>query len=137
MAAFAVAGTVLQITITSTLTTVPSVTNLAFSGGERGDINVTAISDEDEVFIGGRRAAQELTFDIYEDPSNAVHQAILANYAAASATAVVWNLIDGDTGAATHAFSGYVKTYARKRDVDGAGMANVAVKLTTAITTTP
>lgn len=137
MAAFAVAGTKLQFTVSATLTDIPSVNNVAFSGGERTDINVTAIDNEDELYIGGRRAKQELSFSIFYDPANSVHQAILSNYSASSATAVAMKMIDADAGAAEHTFSAYCKTFSFQRDRDDAAIANVVMVLTTAITTTP
>jgi hypothetical protein len=138
-AAYAVAGTLFKFTYGSpaTLTTIRGVHNLAFGGGERTDINCTAIDDEDEYFIGGRRAKKTLTFSIYEDPGDDGHQALLANYQAATATAVACTLTDTDSGAASHAFSGYVRNYARKRGVDEALIADIEIVLTTDVTTTP
>jgi hypothetical protein len=137
MAAFAVAGTELQMTVASVLTRIPGVFGVSFSGGDRTDIDVTAIDDDDQVTVGGRRAAQELSFGIYYDAANNVHQALLSNYNAATAEAVVFNLVDSDAGAAVHAFSAYVKSLNHQRDVDGAGIANIVLRLTTGITTTP
>ena len=138
-AASAVAGCQLSMTMGSpaALDMIEGVTNLAFSGGERTDIDVTAISDEDQKTIGGRRAKKKATFQIYEDPGDVTHQALLSNYQNATATAVAWTLVDTDAGAASHAFSAYVSQYQRKRDVDGALVADIEITLTTDITTTP
>lgn len=138
MATFsAVAGTVFQYTVTATLTTVPGVSSMAFSGGDRTDINVTAISDEDEVFIGGRRASRELSFTMFYDPTDAAQAAMLAAYDASSSTPVACSIVEDDAGDNTLTFSGYVKNFLRKWDVDGAQVADVVIKLTTGVTTAP
>lgn len=137
MATFsAVAGTVFKYTVSSTLTTIPGVGSMSFSGGDKNDINVTAIDDETEVFIPGRRTAKELSFPMYYDPADAGQAAMLAAYNASSQTPVAMSIVDDDTGDCTDAFSGYVKNMSKKYDLDGAVMYDVVIKLTTAITTT-
>ena len=95
MATFsAVAGTVFKYTVSSTLTEIPGVGSMSYSGGDKNDINVTAISDETEVFIPGRRTAKELSFPMYYDPADAGQAAMLAAYNASSQTPVVMNIVD-------------------------------------------
>lgn len=138
MATFsAVAGTLFKYTVSAALTTIPGVGSASYSGGDRTDIPVTSISDEDEVMIGGRRSAKELSFPMYYDPADAGHVAMLAAYNAATSVAVPCSFVDGDAGACTDTFSAYVKSMSKKYDVDGAIMYDVTLKLTTIITTTP
>jgi hypothetical protein len=138
-AAYAVAGSEFKFTYGSpaALTTIAGVTNVAFGGGERTDIDVTAIDDEDQYTIGGRRARKTLTYQIYYDPADAGHQALLANYNAADSTAVACSVVLADAGAAALTFDAYVRNFAMKLDVDGAIAADVEMVLTTNITTTP
>lgn len=137
MATFtAVAGTLFKYTVSSTLTTIPGVQSMSFSGGEKNDIEVTAISDEDQVFVGGRRSALELSFGMYWDPTDAGQVAMLTAYSASSSTPVAMTITEADAGAASQAFSGYVKSMVPAYDRDNAHMYNVVIKLTTAITFT-
>lgn len=138
MATFAaVAGSVLSYPVSATPTAVPGVGTISTSGGEKTDIRVTSISDEDEQFIGGRRSAIEMSFPMYWDPTDTAQAAMLADYQAASHTARAMTLVEADAGAASNAFSGYIKTMVPTFDVDGAHMYNVVIKLTTKITVTP
>jgi hypothetical protein len=138
-AAYAVAGSQFQFTYGSpaALTTIAGVTNVQFGGGERTDIDVTAIDDEDQYTIGGRRARKTLTFSIYYDPADAGHQALLANYNAADSTGVACKIVLSDSGAAEMTFDAYVRNFAPKLDVDGAIAADIEMVLTGNITTTP
>jgi hypothetical protein len=137
MATFsAVAGTVFKYTVTATLTVIPGVGSMSFSGGDKNDINVTAIDDETEVFIPGRRTAKELNFPMFYDPADAGQVAMLAAYDASAQTPVAMSIVDDDAGDCTLTFSGYVKNMTKKYDLDGAVMFDVVIKLTTAITTT-
>lgn len=137
--AYAVAGSEFKFTYGSpaALTKISGVTNLTFGGGERTDIDVTAIDDEDQVTIGGRRARKSLSFQIYYDPADAGHQAMLANYNAGTSTAVACSVVLADAGAAALTFNAYVRNFVEKLDVDGAIAADVEMMLTTGITTTP
>lgn len=136
---YPVAGSELKMTIGSpgTLTKVVGVTNLAFSGGDATDIDVTSIDDLTEQFIGGRLSAKELGFQMFLDITNAVHVAMIAAYNASPKVAVPWSLIDADPGLNTDTFSAYVKNMNKKKDVNGATAYDVTLKLTTVITTTP
>lgn len=137
--AAAVAGTQLSITVGSpgVLTLIPGVHNYAETGGERKQIDVTAINDMIEKNIPGRAAIKTITFSIYEDSSNAVHAGLLASKQAAIPVTVPWTMVDPDVGAASHAFSAYVTQYLRKRDVQGPLVADIIALLTTDIITTP
>lgn len=137
MATFtAVAGTLFKYTVSSTLTTIPGVGNISVSGGEKTDIEVTAISDEDQVFVGGRRTALEFSFPMYWDPTDAGQVAMLTAYNADNSTPVAMTITEADAGAATQAFSGYIKSMVPAYDRDGAHMYNVTIKATTKITFT-
>lgn len=138
MATFsAVAGSLFKYTVSASLTTIPGVGGISFSGGDKTDIEVTSISDEDQVFIGGRRNALEMSFPMYWDPTDAGQLAMLTAYNAALSTPVAMSITEADAGACTHTFSGYVKAMTPSYDINGAHMFNVQIKLTTAITTTP
>lgn len=138
-AAYAVAGSEFKFTFGSpaALTKVSGVSNVSFGGGERTDIDVTAIDDEDQYTIGGRRARKTLSFTLYWDPADAGHQALLANYDAADSVAVASSIVLADAGAAGLTFDAYVRNFLPKLDVDGAISVDVEMVLSTAITTTP
>ena len=138
MATFAaVAGSLFKYPVSSTPTTIPGVGGISFSGGDKTDINVTSISDETEVFIPGRRAAKEMSFPMYWDPTDAGQQAMLDDYESGSYTARAMSIVMADAGADTLTFSGYIKNMLPGLDVDGAHMYTVTIKLTTEITETP
>jgi len=137
--AYAVAGSTFEYTCGSpaALTVVKGVSGFTFSGGERGEIDVTGIDDEDQVTIGGRRAKRKASFKLFYDPAEASHAAMLASYDAATATAVACKNTLADAGAATLTYSAYVSNFSIGLEVDGAISADVEITLTTAITTTP
>lgn len=135
--ASAVAGSEIKFTVSAALTNIRGVQGISFSGGEKTDIEVTGIDDEDQVFIAGRRGAQELSFQMAYSPADTVHAAIRTNYEANAQTPVAMTLVSVDAGAASRAFSGYVKTFTESYDRDGFLAADVVIKLTTAITLTP
>jgi len=135
--ASAVAGSEFKYTVSATLTNVRGVQGISFSGGEKNDIEVTGIDDEDQVFIPGRRSAQEISFQLAYSPSDTVHAALRAAYEANAVTGVACTLASVDTGAASRAFSAYVKQFTETFDRDGFLAADVVMKLTTAITLTP
>jgi|APGre2960657505_1045072.scaffolds.fasta_scaffold03383_9 hypothetical protein len=131
------AGSELKYTVSTVLTLVRGIQGLSFSGGEKNDIEVTGIDDEDQVFIPGRRSAQELSFQIAYSPSDTVHAAMRTAYEANAVTGVAMTIVSTDTGAASRAFSGYVKQFTETFDRDGFLAADVVIKLTTPITLTP
>lgn len=133
----AVAGSTFNFPVSGTPTSVRGVSNLAFSNGEKTDIEVTGIDDTTQVFVGGRKQAFELTGTMAYDPSDTVHAAMRANFDASGSTVVAMTLVSADAGAASRAFSGYVKSFAETFDAQGALVVNFAIKLTTAITLTP
>jgi len=135
--ASAVAGSELKFTVSAALVLVRGVQGITFSGGEKTDIEVTGIDDEDQVFIAGRRGAREMSFQLAYSPSDTTHAAIRANYEANTQTAVAMTIATVDAGAASRAFSGYVKMFEESFDREGFLAADVVIKLTTAITLTP
>jgi hypothetical protein len=139
MAAAATAGTTFSFTYGSpaTLTAIVGVSSISQSGGERGTIDVTTLADTSSVTIGSRRAIISMDLTIFWDGSNAGHQALLANWAAATSTAVACSIVETDTGANTRAFSAYVSNISPTYELDAANARTVALVLTTAITETP
>jgi hypothetical protein len=133
----AVAGSTFTFPVSGTQTTVRGVSNLAFSGGEKPDIEVTGIDDTTQQFVGGRRQAEELSGTMAYDPSNTVHAAMRANYVASGSPVVAMTLVSADAGAASRAFSGYIKLWNETFDAQGALSVNFTIKLTTGITLTP
>ena len=134
--ASAVAGSTLKFTVATVLTVVKGANSVTLGGGERTDINVTGIDDTTEVFVGGRRAARELTFSLAHDPTDTVHAAMRTNYLAGTATPVAISLTDVSPTPKVRTFSGYIKKFEETFGRDEALIANVTIKLTTDVTYT-
>ena len=139
MSASATAGTIFNFTYGSpaALTPIIGITSISKGGGDRGITDVTTIADTSSVTIGGRRAP--ITFDItmFWNGSNAGHQALLANYNAATATGVACSIVETDSGNNTLTFSAYVANISPAYEVDGANVRTLQLSLTTTITETP
>jgi hypothetical protein len=137
MAQYATQGTQLQLEIATVFTNVPGVEALDGPGGDKEEIEVTAISDTVKKYLSGLRDEGEVSFGLFYDPANAVHAAIKSNYDASGNTVVNWKIILPDDGAAEIAFSGYVKTFRWNHQKNTAGMANVAIRVTGPAVVTP
>jgi len=137
MAAYATQGTLLQLSISSVFTTVPGVEGLDGPGGDKEEIEITAISDTVKQFLSGLRDEGEISFGLFYDPANAVHTAIKANYDTAGNTAAAWKIVLPDAGAAEIAGNAYVKSFRFSHQKGSAGMAQVTLRCTGNWTVTP
>lgn len=137
MAQFATQGSKLQLEIATVFTDVPGVEGLDGPGGDKEEIEVTAISDTVKKYLSGLRDEGEVSFNLFYDPANAVHAAIKSNYDASGNTVAAWKIICSDAGNAEIAFSGYVKTFRFAFQKNTAGMASVAIRVTGAAIVTP
>ena len=137
--ASAVAGRQLKMTGSSppSYTLIPGLTNLQYTNRVRNEINTTAISDEDEQFVPGRRAAASVTFSLFVDYANAQHVALLANYNNNGADLLYFQDVFDDSGDTELAWIGYVTRWEDAADVDGANMVNVSIKVTGTVNYTP
>ena len=137
--ASAVAGRALKLSTSSPVsyTLIPGVHNLQYTNRVRNEINVTAISDEDEQFVPGRRSAATITFSLFVDYANAQHVALLANFNDNGNTQVYLQDVFDDTGDTEIATVGYVTRWEDAADVDGANVVNVSFKVTGTVNYTP
>lgn len=138
--ASAVAGRILAYSASNSpfsYSTIKGVSGLAYGNATKQDINVTAMSDEDEVFIAGRRQSAEISFNLYVDYDEAAHAALLANFDANGQTLMYFRDTLDAIGAAAKTFAAYVKQWQDSADVDGANMAAVVLKVSGGVVTTP
>jgi|GEM_PF-2391020 len=138
--ASAVAGRILAYSVSNSpfsYITIRGASSLSYGNAQKNDINVTAISDEDEVFIAGRRQAAEITFSVYVDYDEPAHVALLGNFDANAQTLMYFRDTLDATGAAAKTFAAYVKQWQDSADVDGANMAAVVLKVSGGVVTTP
>lgn len=81
-----VQGSMLKITVSSTLTELPGVDNVELDLGENGIIEASDISsDYKGAIASGLRDTGSISADLIRDPLNAVHQALQAAYNTAAA----------------------------------------------------
>jgi len=136
-AAHATQGTQLKVSISSVFTNVPGVEDIDGPGGEKQEIDVTAISDTATQTVGGIRDYGEMTFNLFYDPADTTHQYLHTSFASSSNAIEAWKVVLPDAGAAELAFSGWIKTFKHQNSRNSGGMVQVAVRLTGAVTITP
>ena len=130
-------GTVLQLTVTSTLTTIGQIESISqmYSVSQQ-PIDTTGLDSSWKTFIGSIPDAGELQFVLNWNPSNTVHGNVWS--AAQSATPVAWQITCADAGAATLGFSGVMTQFQPQGgNVEGIVKVNCTLKITGAVTITP
>lgn len=127
----AVAGRTLEISVLSppSYVDIPGVEALQYSGGAKGRINVTSISDEDEESVPGRRGSATLAFNLFLDPSWASHASLLASYNDNAGTLSLFRDTMDNTGGKVRTFTGYVEQWDETGDRDGANQVSVVVRV--------
>jgi hypothetical protein len=136
MGFFAVAGSKLQVSISSVFTDIPGIENLQGPSGSKEEIDITAINDTAKAFIGGMPDFGQLTFKMAWDPANAAHQYLLTRYNTANVTDS-WKIVCSDSGLAEIAFSGAVTGFQWDFSRGAAASVNVTVKISGAATVSP
>jgi hypothetical protein len=99
------AGTVLKVTISGTPTAIPGVQGISGPGGDKEQIEVTALSDTAKKFIAGHADFGSVTFTIFYDQSEASHVHIFTQYSTANTTDAL-TIESSDNGAANIACAG-------------------------------
>lgn len=102
-------ATTLKLTITGTPTLVPQVTMLdVYFGGEADMIEITDLDDTAHQHISGLKDYGTLDFKLNYNPANAVHAAIISQWAAG--TEATFLATAGDSGNTTFETVGPIKT---------------------------
>lgn len=129
-------GTVVQLTVVSTLTTIPQIENLTIPGLSQATIDTTGLDNSWKTCIGSIPEGGELSFTLNWNPGNTVHGNVFT--ASQSATPVAWSIACADAGAAAITFSG-VMTKFQPQSVNAEGIVKVdcTLKVSGAITITP
>lgn len=135
----AVAGRTFEVSASSPISyvDVPGIEALNYAGAQRGEINTTTISDEDEQSIPGRRANGTLSFNLFLDPDWVSHITLLANFNDNGHPLMYFRDNMANTGLKIRTFRGYVQQWNEQGDRDGANMVAVVIKISGAITDTP
>jgi hypothetical protein len=136
-AAWSTAGMTLSVTISSVVTAIPGVENIAVSPGQKPQIDTTAISDTSSSSVVGVQAPGTLTFNVMWDPGNNVHQYLLMSYNIAGSVNDAWTVTCQDTGDAVLTFNGYVQDFSLTFDKNGTAKAAISVSLSSAVSVAP
>lgn len=116
------------------LVTLLNVDNVKFSGGAKGQIDVTAISDTAKKFLDDVPDFGSMNFKLFWDPADAVHQGIFTSFKTAGQTDS-WGIYPSNTGTiGDTTFSGSVVGWSWDYSKGGAVGVDVTVKLTGAVT---
>lgn len=136
MAKYAAKGAILKYeNPASTWNTIPAVGDFELDLGDTEEIDVTT-HDSAGSFretVNGFKAPAEISFPLVYDPANTHHEYLRANH---GGTAVGFQVILPDAGAATFEFEAIIKGFRVSAPVDGRLEATVTVKPTGAITFT-
>ncbi len=98
----------------SPLTTINGVQGISISGGDRPDIEVTAINDTARKFVQDLPNAETVSFTLAYDSGDTQHAALRTAWS--NSTATPFSIVLSDTGAEVGAFVGYVKQFQPKAD---------------------
>lgn len=131
-AAAAAQGSIIQ--MGSPLTTIPGVQGLSISGGDRPDIEVTAINDTARSFVQDLPNQYSVSFTLAYDSADTQHAALRTAFTNATATA--FNIVLNDTGDDAGAFTGYVKQFTPKAEKGNFVACDVQIIVSGAITWT-
>ncbi len=136
--AFAVAGTLLQMSATSPVsyTTIRGVEGFQGPTASKPDIDVTAIDDTAAQFLAGIPDYGNVTFDLFWDPAESNHQTLKAAFDEVGSR-TYFQIVASDSGAAVGLFVGEVKGWEHDFSKGAAAKVRVTVKLSGAITWTP
>lgn len=127
-------GTLLQVSISSTYTTIAQRTQVEAPEQTREDIKTTDLDSTDHTYIPGYVSENgEVKLKCWYDPAANTHDYLRTSRN--SRTTEDWKLIFADSGAGTDSFSGYVKSLKKgTADVDSGLMElMVTIKVTGAI----
>lgn len=86
MAAYAVAGTLLQINISGTFTNIGKVESFSGPTGSKPTIETTGISDTAATYVSGIPDYGELTINLFDDPADSGNARLLARFQASNVT---------------------------------------------------
>ena len=133
MAKYAAKGAILKYeNPASTFNVIPAVGDFELDLGDTEEIDVTT-HDSTGSFretVNGFKAPSEISFPLVFDPANTHHLYLQTNH---GATAVTFQVILPDDGAATYEFDAIIKGFRVSAPVDGRLEATVTVKPTGAI----
>lgn len=112
-------GTVIQLSISGTYTTVPGLITLTPPNPVRAEIEFGELDAEWMEKRVGRINPGECSFEVHLDPGNVVHQALASAFADRE-TISLWKIVYSDTGTTAQTFSGYL-TEPHRPSFDGDG----------------
>ena len=136
MAATKGQGTLLQLSIASSYTTVAQRVDIDMPEFTRAAIETTDLDATWESFVAGIMRSGELSFTANYDPANSTHAQLWTSVG--SGTVESWKLILADAGAAEFAFSGLITKFKPgTAETDGLVRLQVCIKLSGTVTLTP
>lgn len=129
-------GTVLQITITATPTTIAQGVSITPPQRSNPAIDTTILTDTARQSIGSIVDNGEVSFTGNYDGAATTHQKLETDFAAG--TIAAWTLILADAGACTMTFSGHITALNYgPANIDGLVTISITIKVTGALTITP
>lgn len=129
-------GTVLQITITATPTTIAQGVSITPPQRSNPPIDTTILTDSARTFIGSVIDNGEVSFSGNYDGSAVTHTKLETDFAAG--TIAAWTLILADAAACTMTFSGIITSLSYgAATIDGLVTINITIKVTGSLTITP
>ncbi len=111
-AAKAAQGSYLQ--MGSPLTTINGVQGISISGGDKPDIETTAINSTARTYVQDLPNPYNISFTLAYDSTDAQHLALETAFNAGTLTA--FNVVLNDAGSAAGAFNAYVKQWTPKAE---------------------
>lgn len=132
-------GTLLQLSIGGTYTTVAEITSINGVGVVREFTDVTHMESPDAYheFIATLKQSNDISLEANFLPANATQQALLGVSAAtwmADDTKQLFKIIFTDTATTTASFSGWAQNFSIGAPVDGKTAASFTIKVTGPIT---
>ena len=128
-------GTLLQVSISSTFTTVAQRIRIVPNERTRNEIETTDLDDDDATSVAGIRRAGEVELEGYLDPEDATHAYLEASYASGAIEA--WKHILANSAASEYAYSGWIMSFQLgEQAIDGTVRFTIKIKITGAVTHT-
>lgn len=133
MAAVPSNGTLLQVSISASYTTIPQRISLKLPKVMRAQIDTTDLDSTWDTLIVGIQRSEPFDFQVNWDPANSTHHYLWTSQG--SGTLEAWRFTMTDTGSATIGFNGYIVTdESQDITVDGLVRKTFTVKPSGAVT---
>lgn len=129
-------GTIIQVDIASTATTIPQATSITPPALEMGNVETTHLTSAARENMATIIDPGTASFNIEYDPANTVHGQLYTYFLAG--TTCAWTILLPDAGDCTIEFNGHIETFGiEELTVDSVAVIPITIRISGLPTITP